>query len=527
MISTKKTHFTLVFAFFLLFLAGRAQSTFSKYFVFAANSQMNTSTFTNCHQLSHQNGYLLTAEIYTSQNIRNTMLIRTDTVLHETWSTMLDFSNAAQPFDNIFFTDVGELLNGNYFLFGEAAVAGSPYYVVFILDTIGNVLHYTALHDSINSSNNAVIPEMRVAFDSSLIITLSEYEKFGFYRLDQNLNVISSAVYSNNMGYSWGRGGMLLADTTILFPGDSGGLVLTKMELNGNNNWSYRYPGIGRCYDICQSATGSVYIAGATVATNGNSVSYAAKISLSGQLLWYKTFNMVNGLTMSGAWNIYPNGNNLVLYSDSIMFEIDTLGSPVGTGFTVNSNNYKVMKPCSGNDFMLAGPIFQFATQSYRHTVIRFNMSTISGCLQSRGIIATTATSVRLPMALHPLPHLIQSSAINFSGSAVQMDYDVLNGCPVTFNAISENRGATQALFVFPNPASDALNVHYEPKDQEAMLSFELTDVSGRIVKSEQVSMSAENEFRLSVLSVAEGIYTISIYENGNVMGHKLCVVKH
>lgn len=82
--SVKNPRFTLVFAFSLLFLVGIAQSsTFSKYFVFSLNSQMNASTFTNCHEFSHQNGYLLTAEIYTNQCIRNTMLIRTDTAFRQ------------------------------------------------------------------------------------------------------------------------------------------------------------------------------------------------------------------------------------------------------------------------------------------------------------------------------------------------------------------------------------------------------------------------------------------------------------
>ena len=175
----KKTCFSLVFAFSLLFLATAAQnSTFSKYFDFAPNSQMNTSTFTNCHELRHQNGYLITAEKYSSQNIRNTMLIRADTALIEVWSTMLNFNAAAAPFDNIYFTDLGELLNGNYFLFGQAGFAGDPYYVVVTLDTTGNVLNYAALHDTLNSSNAAVIPSIKVAADSSLIITLSNVGYF-------------------------------------------------------------------------------------------------------------------------------------------------------------------------------------------------------------------------------------------------------------------------------------------------------------------------------------------------------------
>ncbi|MEO5644883.1 MAG: T9SS type A sorting domain-containing protein [Bacteroidia bacterium] len=528
MITTKNLHFNLAFAFSLLFLTGGAQSsTFSKYFAFTLNSQMSTSTFTNCHELRHQNGYLLTAEKYTNQNIRNTMLIRTDTSLNELWTTMLNFRLAAAPFDNIQFSDVGELLNGNYYLFGQAAVVGDPYYVIYVFDTTGTVIHYTAIHDTLNLSNLAVMTDLKISKDSSLIITLSEYEKFGFYRLDQNLNLISSAVYSNNLGVFGGRGSFLLADSTILFPGDSGGLILTKTNLNNSIIWTYRYPEVGKCFTMCQTATGSIYIGGAAYPPSGSAVSYVAKISATGQLIWYHTYLMANSLTMSAIWNMYRDGNNLMLYSDSVMFKIDTLGFPIGNGFTVNSDNYKVMKPCGGNDFMLAGPVYQSTPQAYRHTILRFDMNTVSGCLLPRAMVTTVASSQRLPAIPHALAHGIQSEIILYSDTTVQMDYDFFYGCPITGVGISEISEAINTFSVFPNPASDVMNIHYEPNDRNAVLTFTLTDISGRIVLSEQVNKGGENEFSFSVLNMAEGIYTISLYENGLAAGHKLFSVKH
>jgi hypothetical protein len=367
---------------------------------------------------------------------------------------------------------------------------------------------------------------MTVAADSSLIITLAEYENFGFYRLDQNLNILSSAVYANTLGYSAGRGGMLLADSTILFPGDSIGLLLTKTDLNNTIVWSYLYPGIGKCFSMCQTATGSIYIGGVDYLPSGSAVSYAAKISATGQLTWYHTYLMANSSTMSAVWNIYPDGNNLMLYSDSIMFQIDTLGFPTGNGFTVNSNNYKVMKPCGGNDFMLTGPIYQFTPQSYMHTVLRFNMSTISGCLQPRAIATTVASSQRISAPPRPLPHGIQSETIVYADSSLLVHYEIHYGCPTSFIGISEN-DAIHTFSIFPNPASDVINIQYEPKDRNAVLILTLTDISGRMVKSEQMNMNGEDEFRFSIGNIAEGIYTVSLYENGIAAGHKLCSVKH
>jgi hypothetical protein len=525
MILTTNCQFTFIFSFFLLFFTANAQnSQFSKFFSFGANNPMSNSIFTNCHQLKHQNGYLLTAERYNSQNVRNTVLIRTDTALHEVWSTMLNFNSATTPYDNISFSDVGELLNGNYFLFGQAGYIGTPYYVVFVLDTNGNLINYTSLHDSQNSSNAAVIPMIRVAADSSLIITVSEYERFGFYRLDQNLNVISSKLFTSSFSNAWGRDCLMLHDTTLLIAGDSTALILTKTTTSGSVVWSKWYPGIGNCFNLYEAPGGSIYAAGTTYTSS--SVAYVAKFGPGGHLAWYQTYTLANMPTMSAIWNIYPDGNNLMLYSDSIMFEIDTLGIPISAGFTVNSSSFKVMKPCDSNEFMVAGPIFQDSVMDYRHTIMRFNMNTVSGCLHPRSIVTNALTSSTVPVFLTPLPHTLQTENILFTDTVVQMGYDAFNGCQTNLSGISENV-IPNSVSVFPSPASDELTIHYTPKNPKAKLSFEITDVSGRTIKEEEVKTYNENEFRFSVSDLSEGIYTISVYENGIPAGHVLSCIKH
>lgn len=481
------------------------------------------TTFTNCHELSNQNGYLLTAEKYTSASIRNTILIRTDIALIETWSTMISFNQAAAPYNNINFSNVGELLNGNYYVFGETGLTGRPTYVIFVFDTNGNVIDYTAIRDTLNISNGYVIPQIQIAADSSIIISLSEHERFGFYRLDQQLNVISSGVYTANSVYQRGRACIMLPDTTLLFNGEASGLALTKTTTSGTVIWSKSYPSIGNGFSLCQLG-GSIYVGGTSTPSTA-AVSYVAKFDTSGALIWYHTYLMSNSWTMSAIWNIYPDGNNLMLYSDSVMFEIDTLGFPVGTGFTVNSNNYKVLKPCTSNEFMLAGPIYQDVFQDYRHTLMRFDMNTVSSCLTPRAIVTTVSTSSTVSIQPMSIPHFIQIDTINYYDTTVQLGYDMFHGCSPT--SISENSGTLHAPSIFPNPASDVITVHYIPQDLNAKFLFEITDISGRVIKSESIGLNGENEFRLSVSSISEGIYTISVYENGVAAGHSLCCIKH
>jgi hypothetical protein len=522
MISTQKSRFTLVFALFLVAFTAQAQ-TFSKYFSFGMNNPMIGTTFTNCHELSNQNGYLLTAEKYTSSNVRNTMLIRTDTALNELWTTMLNFDMAAAPFDNINFSNVGELLNGNYYVYAETGIVTRPVYVIFVFDTSGNVIHYTAINDTLNISHGNVLPLLTIAEDSSIIISITEYDRFGFYRLDQQLNLISSGIYRTISTYGRGRHCLLLPDTTLLFNGESNGLVLTKTTTAGAILWSKRYPSIGNAFSLCRMGN-SIYAGGAYVPNSASG--YVAKFDTSGTLIWYHTFLMANSSTMSAIWNIYPDGNNLMLYSDSIMFEIDTLGFPIGNGFTVNSsNNYKVLKPSSSNEFMLAGPIFQDAVQDYRHTLMRFNMNTVSTCLTPRALVTTVSASSMLSIQLTSIPHFIQTETIDYSDTTLQLGYDKWNGCVPT--GINENSESLHTPSVFPNPAADVLTIGYTPKDRNAKLVVEITDVTGRVTRSEALQLNAENKFNLSVSALAEGMYTVSVYENGNAAGHVLCCVKH
>ncbi len=484
---------------------------------------MAGTTFTNCHELSNQGGYLLMAEKYSSANVRNTVLIRTDTALQEIWSTMLNFNLAATPYTNINFSNVGELLNGNYYVYAQAGVIGKPAYVIFVFDTNGNVIHHTAISDTLNISNATVLPLLHIAADSSIIISLTESERFGFYRLDQQLNLISSGIYSSNSIYGMGRACLLLPDTTLLFNGYANCLALTKTTTSGAIIWSKSYPSIGNAFTLCRVGN-SIYVGGAL--NSNTTVSYVAKFDTSGTLTWYHTYLMSNSSTMSAIWNIYPSGNNLMLYSDSVMFEIDTLGFPVGSGFTVNSsNNYKVLKPCTSNEFMLAGPIYQDAVMDYRHTLMRFDMNTISSCLTPRAIVTTVSSSSTLSIQPLSIPHYIQTESINYSDTTVQLGYDKWNGCLPT--GLNENPETLNALLLFPNPASDVLTIRYTPKNRNAKMVVEITDVTGRVITSEAMQLNDANEFKFSVSGLSDGMYTVSVYENGNAAGHILCCVKH
>jgi hypothetical protein len=70
---------------------------------------------------------------------------------------------------------------------------------------------------------------------------------------------------------------------------------------------------------------------------------------------------------------------------------------------------------------------------------------------------------------------------------------------------------AASLLTVYPNPASTLLTIAYQPVSEKA--SFELLDVTGRVVQSGLVSSSGQTVIAVEELS--NGIYAIRVVDNG------------
>src|SRR5688572_18295329 len=119
---------------------------FAKFFAFGPANPFIGTSFVSSHELKDSTGFLILGDKYYS-NHRRAFVIKTDTTLNEVWTTVLNFQNAQLPYDNINFLDIGELLNGNIYVYGVAGPgATAPHYVVFILDPAGQVLNHIALH---------------------------------------------------------------------------------------------------------------------------------------------------------------------------------------------------------------------------------------------------------------------------------------------------------------------------------------------------------------------------------------------
>ncbi len=88
-------------------------------------------------------------------------------------------------------------------------------------------------------------------------------------------------------------------------------------------------------------------------------------------------------------------------------------------------------------------------------------------------------------------------------------------------NRIGEN---FQHVGVYPNPATDVLNVELE-LDKVSVVSLDLTDLAGRLVMSQEAGTIQKGELSLDVSGVKSGVYILSV-RAGEENTQKIVVLK-
>jgi hypothetical protein len=489
----------LPFIALLIFSLNAQCQDFAKFFVFGPANPFAGTTFISSHELSDSSGFVLLGDRLTS-NYRNGFIIKTDPALNEVWTTSLNFQNAQAPYDSITFFDIGELMNGNIYAYGVAGPGGtSPHYVLFVLSPSGQVLNHIALHDTLNNTNVANMTSVELARDSTVIIPVSEYERYGYYRLDQNLNLLSFAFYSDTTtAYSTGRDCILLNDSNLLMNTQIG---LTKTDLAGNVLWARKYTNLVRTYSVMESASGSIYVSTFTSISPTNAA--LAKFDSNGNPVFVKTYNMSPGTATSPAWKIYEHGNDLMIYSDSVMFRTDTNGNVIGMGKTVDAYNNKIMRPALDHKFTITGQIMQDSVSSYQYTLMRFDDSTQMGCLHPRTVVMTPSSTPQYAAVAVRQPAIIERDTINFFAVSVNLDFDAVNGCPanpLSVTSVEEEN----PIRVYPNPANSEIN--FENLARGATIT--IVNAIGETVfvqNSENASLTINTSFW------SEGLYFVMV----------------
>ena len=76
------------------------------------------------------------------------------------------------------------------------------------------------------------------------------------------------------------------------------------------------------------------------------------------------------------------------------------------------------------------------------------------------------------------------------------------------------------SIIVAPNPAKDFINIS-TTKNQSTILSIQLVDVSGKILKT---VLLADNKLKLNLAGIAKGLYFIKVEDDNNVQTQKIII---
>lgn len=108
----------------------------------------------------------------------------------------------------------------------------------------------------------------------------------------------------------------------------------------------------------------------------------------------------------------------------------------------------------------------------------------------------------------------VRFNAINKNGNNFFVD----NINVVTKNATplsTPQANLQEALQVFPNPVKDILHLHWNAAST-AVLSYQLTDITGRVVLSAQGNISQSNDIQIDLQQLSKGFYTLAVQQGNN-----------
>ncbi|NBP74849.1 MAG: T9SS C-terminal target domain-containing protein [Crocinitomicaceae bacterium] len=109
------------------------------------------------------------------------------------------------------------------------------------------------------------------------------------------------------------------------------------------------------------------------------------------------------------------------------------------------------------------------------------------------------------------------SNSANMSAVVVLIDNatgEIINAEKQSISGANVNEMETIALNVFPNPASDQVNVTFEGENTDYSIS--LMDIQGRVISSREIAnASGEQVVSFSTENVAKGSYIVTVTSNG------------
>lgn len=148
----------------------------------------------------------------------------------------------------------------------------------------------------------------------------------------------------------------------------------------------------------------------------------------------------------------------------------------------------------------------------------------ITGISLNSGTVGSSTRPVDICDAGHPASGTDGNSGTIHSSTTYCA---CTNGCATFGVGINELAKASNILInsVFPNPATDKLNVKLNSKEPESLL-IEVRDMMGRIVFSKSLQSNiGENDLELNIAALSQGTYILSFTDSHKLQSKKMFTI--
>jgi len=174
----------------------------------------------------------------------------------------------------------------------------------------------------------------------------------------------------------------------------------------------------------------------------------------------------------------------------------------------------------NGNVLFCNGPKGTFKEISASGTILweYINPVSVTGIL-TQG--STAASNSAFRCTFYPSSYSGFNNQLFSSPTIIENSNSVSSTCTLS-TTIDEETIGEEAIFVYPNPAKEFINVEFSGLNYEN-ISIEITDVFGKVVQKE-ISKNENQMFNLNVSSLAAGYYVLKISSGNSVIQKKIII---
>jgi len=331
----------------------------------------------------------------------------------------------------------------------------------------------------------------------------------------------------------------------LVLSNDSINCYLTKMDINGNLEWSNSFvDGLSLLgIDLMVASDSSIF-----VLANLNSTAYKStilKIDASGQLIWARNYGTTNIQIPTQFVDVSEDTLKTLIHDGNgssgniVMLKTDLNGNIASSiafyqysnsyGNIPTANTYSLLRSLNKQGSFYIGtvngeiniPAVGMHFESVK--TIRFD-SELNTCQYNR--FNTTMTSGSLNISINSF--VITDSTLSVSLSPYQLDllpqtFTITDEC-ISSVGIPENTFFDEFVEIFPNPSSGVFSLNIKQPISEFEMSV-FDDKGSQIIQNNKINIYGNQEIILPP-NLSNGIYSIRFVMDGHCFYKKIAVIK-